>query len=63
MVAAEPSAENPFHARKARLRRARIILQTLEQQQKTAAIQPFDWRTYKPSTNHPAPATPPRVTV
>jgi hypothetical protein len=63
MADAAPDAQNPFHARKARLRRARLILQHLEHQQEQAAIQPFDWRTYKPSTSHPAPATPPRVTV
>jgi hypothetical protein len=39
------------------------ILQSLEHQQKEEATKPFDWRTYKPSTSHPAPATPPRVTV
>lgn len=63
MVAAPPDAENPFRSRKARLRRARLILQSLEQKQKDAASEPFDWRTYKPSTSHPAPATPPRVTA
>jgi hypothetical protein len=63
MVAAPPDAENPFTSRKGRLRRARIILQSLEQEQKEEAIKPFDWRTYNPSTSHPAPATPPRVTV
>jgi hypothetical protein len=63
MVAARPDAENPFTSRKARLRRARIILQSREQHQKEDATKPFDWRTYRPSTSHPAPATPPRVTV
>jgi hypothetical protein len=63
MVAAPPDAGNPFTSRKGRLRRARIILQSLELDQKEEAIKPFDWRTYNPSTSHPAPATPPRVTV
>lgn len=63
MVAAEPDAENPFTSRKGRMRRARLILQAREHEQKQAEAQPFDWRTYQPSTSNPAPATPPRVTV
>ena len=63
MVSAEPDAENPFTSRKGRMRRARLILQAREHEQKQAEAQPFDWRTYQPSTSNPAPATPPRVTV
>lgn len=63
MVSAEPDAENPFTSRKGRMRRARLILQAREHEQKEAEAQPFDWRTYQTSTSNPAPATPPRVTV
>jgi hypothetical protein len=63
MIDAAPDDQNPFRSRKARLRRARLILQSLEQKQKDEATQPFDWRTYQPSTRNPAPATPPRVPV
>lgn len=63
MVSAAPDASNPFTSRKARLRRARIILQSREIDEKNAATKPFDWRTYQSSTSNPAPATPPRVTA
>jgi uncharacterized protein HemX len=63
MVSAPPDAENPFTSRKARLRRARLILQRIEFDQTAETSQPFDWRTYKSSTSNPAPATPPRVTA
>jgi hypothetical protein len=63
MVAAPPDSENPFTSRKGRMRRARLILQRLEHEQREQATKPFDWRTYQPSTSNPAPATPPRVTV
>jgi hypothetical protein len=63
MVSAEPDAENPFTSRKGRMRRAKLILQAREYEQKEAETQPFDWRTFSPSTSNPAPATPPRVTV
>ncbi|MCW1431526.1 hypothetical protein OLX23_20635 [Novosphingobium sp. JCM 18896] len=63
MISAEPDASNPFTSRKARLRRARIILQSREIDEKNAATTPFDWRAYKSSTSNPAPATPPRVTA
>jgi hypothetical protein len=63
MVSALPDAENPFTSRKGRMRRAKLILQAREQEQKEAEAQPFDWRTYGTSTSNPAPATPPRVTV
>jgi hypothetical protein len=63
MAAEAPSPENPFTSRKARLRRARLIIQRLEQEQGEAAAKPFDWRTYSPSTSHPTPATPQRVTA
>ena len=59
MVAAEPDAENPFTSRKGRMRRARLILQAREYEQKEAEAQPFDWRTYQPSTSNPAPANSP----
>lgn len=63
MISAPPDADNPFTSRKARLRRARIILQSREHEQKEQASKPFDWRTYEPSTGRPTPATPPRVTA
>jgi hypothetical protein len=63
MVAAPPDEANPFTSRKGRMRRARMILAAREYDQKHDATQPFDWRTYEPSTSHPAPATPPRVTA
>lgn len=63
MVSAAPDASNPFTSRKARLRRARIILQSREIDAKNAETKPFDWRTYKSPTSNPAPATPPRVTA
>lgn len=63
MISAPPDADNPFTSRKARLRRARIILQSREHEQKEQAGKPFDWRTYEPSTGRPTPATPPRVTA
>jgi len=62
MVDMPPDAENPFRSRKARRRRARIILQTREQQQREAASEPFDWRTYEPG-RRVAPASPQPVTV
>jgi hypothetical protein len=63
MISAPPDADNPFTSRKARLRRARIILQSREHEQKEQAGKPFDWRTYESSTGRPTPATPPRVTA
>lgn len=63
MVSAAPDAENPFTSRKGRMRRAKLILQAREQEQKEAEAQPFDWRLFSSSTSNPAPATPPRVTV
>jgi hypothetical protein len=63
MAAEAPSPANPFTSRKARLRRARLIIQRLEQEQGEAAATPFDWRTYSPSARHPTPATPARVTA
>jgi hypothetical protein len=62
MIAREPDSENPFRSRKARGRRARIILQTLEQKQREAASEAFDWRTYD-SGRHSASASPQPVTV
>lgn len=54
MVAAPPDAANPFTSRKARLRRARLILQCRELRQ--TDCEPFDWRTYRPTTGVPASA-------
>jgi len=48
MVAAEPDEANPFTSPKARRKRARLILQAREAEQ--GETQPFDWRTYEPST-------------
>ena len=63
MASAAPSAENPFTSRKARLRRARLILQRREYEERERTAQPFDWRTYEPPARQPAPATPRRVTA
>lgn len=55
MVAAQPDEANPFTSRKARLRRARLILQHREHLQMQG--KPFDWRTYRPTTrpSNPSP--------
>lgn len=50
MVAAQPDAANPFRSAKARRKRARIILASREQQLRSQAVKPFDWRTYEPSS-------------
>nr|WP_143840456.1 hypothetical protein [Novosphingobium panipatense] len=47
MVAAAPNAANPFTSHKARMRRARLILQHREHMQMQG--KPFDWRTYRPT--------------
>lgn len=58
MVAAEPDEANPFTSRKARLRRARLILQRLEHERSASGdTSGFDWRTYQPSRVD-APADP-----
>lgn len=50
MIAAEPDEANPFRSRKARLRRARLILQREEHERQVAGQDAgFDWRTYRPS--------------
>ncbi len=49
MVEAEPDEANPFHTPRARMRRARLILQTREKELQDKATERFDWRTYKPS--------------
>jgi len=49
MVAAPPDDANPFTSRKARRRRAKIILARRERGLKRDAETPFDWRSYKPS--------------
>ncbi len=49
MMEAEPDEANPFHTPRARMRRARLILQTREQELRDKATERFDWRTYKPS--------------
>ncbi|MFM6933024.1 MAG: hypothetical protein ACKOUT_12365 [Novosphingobium sp.] len=48
MVAAAPDASNPFHSRKTRRKRARIMLASAEHRQRTAATEPFDFRSYAP---------------
>ncbi len=49
MVAAAPDETNPFTSRKARRRRARLLLQAREDAQRSdAATKPFDWRSYEP---------------
>lgn len=47
MVAAAPDASNPFHSRKTRRKRARILLAAAEHRQRTAATEPFDFRKYE----------------
>jgi hypothetical protein len=48
MVAASPDASNPFHSRKTRRKRARILLAAAEHRQRQAATEPFDFRKYAP---------------
>ncbi|TCM37692.1 hypothetical protein [Novosphingobium sp. ST904] len=54
MVAAPPDAANPFTSHKARMRRARLILQHREHLQTQG--KPFDWRTYRPTTKPSPPS-------
>lgn len=63
MVEAEPDEANPFVSRKARRKRARLLLQRAEYQQHQKADAPFDWRDYRPSTKPTTPASPPLVTA
>lgn len=59
MVAAEPDEANPFTSRKARRRRARLILQARENGQSGDTAKPFDWRSYEPSRRRqPSELTP-----
>jgi hypothetical protein len=53
MVDAPPDAANPFTTRKARMHRARLILQSRKQALRDQAVETFDWRTYRPSLTHP----------
>lgn len=64
MIEAEPDASNPFTSRKARRRRARLILQSREHGQAAPhdRKEPFDWRSYRSSTQN-APLHTPRVTA
>ena len=50
MADAEPDDANPFRTRKARLRRARRMLQAQEYALRQKAVEPFDWRRYEPSS-------------
>jgi hypothetical protein len=61
MVAAAPDKANPFTSRKARRRRARLILQHREHLGNQD--QSFDWRTYRRTTKSPDPVLPPKVTA
>ncbi|MET1757023.1 hypothetical protein ABVV53_16400 [Novosphingobium sp. RD2P27] len=61
MVAAEPDAANPFTSRKARRRRARLLLQAREAEAHQNAAR-FDWRTYR-SASTSTSAVPPLVTA
>jgi len=63
MVEAEPDEANPFTARPARRKRARLILQRMEHEQRQNSNAPFDWRTYRPTTEPTEPASPPLVTA
>ncbi len=60
MVDAPPNEANPFTSRKARMRRARLILQHREHLQTQG--KPFDWRTYRPTTR-PSNPTPTETLV
>ncbi|MEJ6011307.1 hypothetical protein [Novosphingobium aquae] len=57
MVAAAPDASNPFHSRKSRRKRARIMLASAEHRQRTAATEPFDFRNYAPFSQQEAGRT------
>lgn len=50
MMNAEPDEANPFTSKKARRRRARLILQRMESDRGDDQGQPFDWRTYESSS-------------
>ena len=54
MVAAAPDAANPFHSRKTRRKRARIILASAEHRQRQTATEPFDFRNYAPFSQQEA---------
>lgn len=56
MVAAAPDKDNPFNSRKARRRRARILLQHRQQLQQ-AQEERFDWRTYSSGKRSAAPSS------
>jgi hypothetical protein len=58
MMEAAPDAANPFHTPRARMRRARLILQAREQELREKATERFDWRTYKPSMKPGLTVTP-----
>ncbi|WP_068085793.1 hypothetical protein [Novosphingobium rosa] len=59
MMEAEPDEANPFHTPRARMRRARLILQAREKELREKATERFDWRTYKPSMKPGLAATQP----
>lgn len=61
MVDAAPDEANPFTSRKARRKRARLLLQQREAEAQRSA--PFDWRSYSPSTKPSTPAHTPLVTA
>ena len=54
MTSASPDRFNPFTSPKARRRRARLILQYRETLWEARVAQPFDWRTYEPSSKRVA---------
>jgi len=63
MVDAAPDEANPFTSRKARRKRARLLMQQQGQAARQAAAAPFDWRSYRTETRPSTPATPDLVTA
>lgn len=60
MVAAPPDKDNPFTSRKARMRRARILLRREQRQRQEKR---FDWRNYRTPAGPTAPAVSDKVEV
>jgi len=63
MVAAAPDEANPFVSRKARRKRARIILQARDYREREADAGGFDWRTHSGSATQRNSPIPQPVTV
>lgn len=61
MVDAPADKANPFTTRKARRRRAKIMLASRESELKQQARQPFDWRQHETATSETTPARDPAL--